>query len=68
MSDDQTIVIVFVVLLVGLTLGFLAGLCIERESWKQDTVKAGVAEFYIDSDFQRDWRFKKDLTNQNTEL
>lgn len=41
--------------------GLLTGLtvrCEVSQSWKMDAVAVGAAEFYMDKDGQRNWRWK----------
>lgn len=38
-------------------VGLLVGRCIERGDWWHASVKAGHAEFYLDAEHNRQWRW-----------
>lgn len=56
MSDDPQITILVILLLIfSIFLGFVLGI----EYHKKECVKVGVAEYYIDKELEKQFRFKE---------
>jgi len=48
----------FVFILVALIIGLILGCNVMNSLWEKAAVKAGKAEFYLDADNNKEWRWK----------
>lgn len=44
---------------VGVLCGFILGLAALASDWKRDAVRNGKAEYYLDKNHKKQWRWKK---------
>lgn len=56
---DRTIELMLCTLTLGLIMGFLIGGCSAQAYWENHTVEAGHAEYYLDNEHTRQWRWKE---------
>jgi hypothetical protein len=55
MNDSISTIIAF---LVGVALAASISISVMDGAWKDEAVKAGHAEYYLDSKYHRQWRWK----------
>ena len=59
-SDARMICILIILMGFGFVLGYIVGESMEQSKMRDNAVKAGYAEYYLDSNFERQWRWKGD--------
>lgn len=58
----------FFVFIGGLALGAILGAGIAGDVWRKEAVDAGKAEFYLDTEHRRQWRWAPTMIQMNNEF
>lgn len=66
-EEDSPLGCLVIFLIGGLIAGYLMGRDFNVEQWKQEAVSHGAAEFYLDQDNKRQWRWLDEKLESETE-
>lgn len=54
----MTTVVIAIVFIVGGIIGFVVGFCVATNECEKTAVKSGHAEYYLDENNNKQWRWK----------
>jgi hypothetical protein len=54
----MTTAVIAIVFIVGWIIGFVVGFCVATNEFEKTAVKQGKAEYYLDENNERQWRWK----------
>ena len=57
-EDLEVSMIIAIIFIVGWIIGFVVGFCVATNEYEKTAVKAGKAEYYLDENNNKQWRWK----------